>query len=714
MSIPAGALVAARFRSLRRVRRVLTHACAVLTALSTVATTATAQRTPAAGVGTDGPAVVERARALLRHAATVQAETPTEAIAHGTEALRLLGASRELDAHVSMRTLAHNVLASAYTTLGRYDSAATAAHLGRRLAERSGDRAGLAHAFTSLGALAQRRGDPARAVAHLDRALAIQRALGADSAVAASLNLLGFVHATDFADYDRGLAYQLESLRVRERLGGDPTGLATTLNSLGVVYQRLRQHDRALALFTRALSLYRDAGAEGRAAATLSNLGDLRLAGGDAAGALADHRASLALRRRVGDRWSLSLAHRNVGLTYLALGRTADAHVALAEAMRLGAGTGNRGLAARNLLALSAVERARGRPPAAERAADSALTLAGAMGSRELARRGWQALAQAQEAGGRLAAALASQRRFEAVSDSIFDERTSRRVASLEERVATERREREIERLRSAQALSALQAGQRATQRNAIALLALLLLTVGGAAYRRRARDARRAEAASLTDSLTGVRNRRYVRETIARELAAVRPPRAGRPERRAPGESALAFLLLDLDHFKQVNDGFGHGAGDRLLADLARLLESTCGASDEVVRWGGEEFLVVSRGTDHAGARQLAERIRAAVASHVTTLEDGRTLRVTCSIGFAIAPRAAGASAWGWEAVVALADHGTYAAKRLGRNAWVGYSAGQSELPPSSTTSPAVIEAWVADGRLRQEHSVGLPPLAA
>jgi predicted signal transduction protein with EAL and GGDEF domain len=97
-----------------------------------------------------------------------------------------------------------------------------------------------------------------------------------------------------------------------------------------------------------------------------------------------------------------------------------------------------------------------------------------------------------------------------------------------------------------------------------------------------------------------------------------------------------------------------------------------------------------------------------------VTTLDDGRTLRVTCSIGFAIAPRAAGAAAWGWEAAVALADHGTYAAKRLGRNAWVGYSTGASELPPVSSASPAVIEAWVADGRLRQEHSVGLPPLTA
>jgi diguanylate cyclase (GGDEF)-like protein len=433
-------------------------------------------------------------------------------------------------------------------------------------------------------------------------------------------------------------------------------------------------------------------------------MGDLCLEQGDAAGALSYHLQSLAVRETVGDRWALSLARRNLALAYLAMGRTADAHDEMTVAMRLGAGTGNRGLAARNLLALAAVERARGRPAAAERAADSARVVAAAMGSRELTRRAWQALAEAQEAGGRLAAALASQRRFKAVSDTIFDERTVRHVSSLEQRHAAERREHEIERLRSAQALSALQARQRATQRNAVAAAALLLLGAGAAAYRRRGRDARRAETLSLTDALTGLRNRRYVRETVARELA-----EAGR--RGATG--GLAFLLLDVDHFKQVNDGHGHVAGDRLLVDLARLLEATCQPSDVVVRWGGEEFLVVRRGTDHAGACALAERIRAAVAAHATLLEGGRTLRVTCSVGVAVTPRAAAGAAGGWESVVALADHGTYAAKRLGRDAWVGYSAA-GLLPAVATVTPELVQAWIADGRLREQHSGGAASRAA
>jgi diguanylate cyclase (GGDEF)-like protein len=659
------------------------------------------------------PAVPERARTLIRLASQEQSSAPAEAVAHADEALRLLGRAGDDSAVISARAAAHGLAAAAYTTLGRYDSAATAAEAGRALATRVGDREGLAQALTALGALAQRRGDPVRAVAHLSDALEHQRAIGADSAVAATLTLLGFIHTSDYAEYDRALALQLESLRIRERLQNDRPGLATTVNSLGVIYARLRQHDRAMELYRRALALHREAGAGGRAASTLTNMGDLLLEQGDPAGALRHHRESLALRRVVGDRWALSLAHRNIALTYLALGRLPDARAELDTAMRLGAGTGNQGLTVRNLLALASLERARGRPAAAERAAQQALDAANGMRARELVRRSWEALASAQEADGRPGDALASYRRFKAQSDSVFDEATARRVSSLEERYAAARQAREIERLTTAQAISALQASQRATQRNAVAGGALLLAAVGAAAYRRRVRDARHAQALSLTDPLTGARNRRYVREVVAREMAGVRTLRLGRRSRVVPPTQDTTFLLLDVDHFKQVNDGFGHVAGDRLLSDLARLLQTACGPEGVVVRWGGEEFLVVSHGPAEQAAT-LAERLRAAVAAHVTTLDDGRTLTVTCSIGFAVAPRPSDGPAWGWESVVALADHGTYAAKRLGRDAWVGYVPGERQPPAAvATLSPELIAGWVADGQLRREASNGAPDVA-
>jgi diguanylate cyclase (GGDEF)-like protein len=139
-------------------------------------------------------------------------------------------------------------------------------------------------------------------------------------------------------------------------------------------------------------------------------------------------------------------------------------------------------------------------------------------------------------------------------------------------------------------------------------------------------------------------------------------------------------FLLLDLDHFKSVNDTHGHAAGDAVLIQTAAVLRATFRAADYVVRWGGEEFLVVARFVDRREAPELAEKLRAAVASHGFRLADGTLLRRTCSIGFAAFPFSVSQPrAVGWEEVVDAADRGLYAAKRSGRNGWVGIEAGEA-----------------------------------
>jgi diguanylate cyclase (GGDEF)-like protein len=164
-------------------------------------------------------------------------------------------------------------------------------------------------------------------------------------------------------------------------------------------------------------------------------------------------------------------------------------------------------------------------------------------------------------------------------------------------------------------------------------------------------------EQASLTDPLTKLRNRRFLEQAIGADL-----------ELASRGHGDLIVLLADLDHFKSVNDTYGHAAGDAVLAELAQLMVHTFRTSDYIVRWGGEEFLIVVRFVDRSTASELAEKLRAAVAAHPFVLPDGTVLRRTCSIGFASWP--AGQS---WEGTVDLADAALYAAKRGGRNASVG-----------------------------------------
>ena len=129
---------------------------------------APAQAAPAAPAAVDPGTAVERARSLVRLATLAQMEQPARAVAQGTEALRLLPADR---ATTPTRVAAHAALATAYAALGRYDSASAHVEAGRGVAERAGDRAGIASMLTRLGTLEQRRGDPGRAVAHLADAL---------------------------------------------------------------------------------------------------------------------------------------------------------------------------------------------------------------------------------------------------------------------------------------------------------------------------------------------------------------------------------------------------------------------------------------------------------------------------------------------------------------------------------------------------------------
>lgn len=182
-------------------------------------------------------------------------------------------------------------------------------------------------------------------------------------------------------------------------------------------------------------------------------------------------------------------------------------------------------------------------------------------------------------------------------------------------------------------------------------------------------------ELTSVSDPLTGLRNRRFLTQNLEAQLAAsLRRAVDGAPT----ADTDTVFLMIDIDHFKRVNDEHGHAAGDAVLLQVAQRLQQTMRESDHVVRWGGEEFLAVARDTDRARAEELAERIRQAVRDEPFDLEGERELSLTCSIGFACVPFLPHEPrAVSWPDVVQLADIALLAAKRSGRDGWVGLSAG-------------------------------------
>lgn len=187
-------------------------------------------------------------------------------------------------------------------------------------------------------------------------------------------------------------------------------------------------------------------------------------------------------------------------------------------------------------------------------------------------------------------------------------------------------------------------------------------------------------EEVSLTDQLTGLRNRRFFLQHVESDVALCL---RGYDGGEAGADSDLVFYMVDLDHFKEVNDRHGHAAGDSVLVQMKDRLREVFRESDYLVRWGGEEFLVLARATDRSGAHVVAERIRQAVSSRDFVLPDGTPLARSCSIGFACYPfLPSHPRLMSWSQVVELADLGLYISKHSGRDAWTAVHATGAAQP--------------------------------
>jgi len=165
-------------------------------------------------------------------------------------------------------------------------------------------------------------------------------------------------------------------------------------------------------------------------------------------------------------------------------------------------------------------------------------------------------------------------------------------------------------------------------------------------------------EHETLTDPLTGIYNRRFMEQRLREEVSKARRY-----------HFKLAVLLLDLDHFKRVNDELGHQAGDQVLIEIGNLVNRELRDSDILARYGGEEFLVIAPNTAPSASKSLAERLRKRIESHtfLTAFNKARKLekQITVSIGVANF----GDSSNDEESLIQVADQNLYRAKHGGRN---------------------------------------------
>ncbi|MDN3543144.1 GGDEF domain-containing protein [Kinneretia asaccharophila] len=391
----------------------------------------------------------------------------------------------------------------------------------------------------------------------------------------------------------------------------------------GIAYAQDADPSHTQRAWEQALQYAREAGADGALALSLANYSDHHLRRGEYERALELASQALPLARREQALSIEVLALHNMGLAKIGLKRVAE-------------GT---------------------------RDVRQAITLDEQQGALAYAAEGWRELGQYLEKAGDWGGAIEAHHAYRRLIDQVLREDTRKTVLETQASYEAERRAKEIELLNHDNSLKAeriraheLEIKLWATLAACVLICAVLL----GMSYRR----IRRTNAAlassneslklqSERDPLTGLSNRRHFQAAIKR-LA------------DAGGLSGTVYLI-DIDHFKRINDQWGHAAGDSVLIEVARRLRSALREDDLVVRWGGEEFLIIVPSREAEGASTLAQRLLRLLALPVQ--HGAVAVPISASIGFASFPVAPHGLSLGWERAIDLVDTVMYMAKAHGRN---------------------------------------------
>jgi diguanylate cyclase (GGDEF)-like protein len=313
----------------------------------------------------------------------------------------------------------------------------------------------------------------------------------------------------------------------------------------------------------------------------------------------------------------------------------------------------------------------------------------------------------ALEAAGRLQPALHALRRWVSLSNEVTSAQREQIVAGLQEKMASKQRLQEIERLRLDNAARDAQLQLRAWRERAWAGGAAAVLLLAFGIWQKLARtravnsslrtDVARLSSESQHDVLTGGYNRRYGEALLQqlRDDASLGP---------ADPRTKVSLVLLDVDHFKRVNDTYGHAAGDAVLIEMTARLKAVLRDGDAVVRWGGEEFLLILPDADASVLQAIAKRALDAIGSLPFDLPQGAQLPVRASAGGVVWPSGGGTP---WTGQLALADAALYRAKAQGRNRAV-FAIADADVPDADLGE---LDDLLADGRVRLRSVEGMVP---
>lgn len=550
-------------------------------------------------------------------------------------------------------------IGTTYRYQARYTDALDYLYRALTLYQSLNDETGIAAQQLDIGIVLKELGQFEPALASLQSALKSLRLRNDQSSVSQCLSHIGDIYA-DMQQYTEAQTYLTDALEIAKQQGISQH-IAKAHSRLGGLFLIMQRYDDASLHLNKALALFDELEAPLDHDWTLTSLGQVELAMGDTQTGL--NTLNQALLRAQRNQFDSLLTHIHLAMAKAFI-QLKDYKTALLHV--------DKGLSSANT---------RDELNRQVEFLDLKVTV---LESQQL-----------------FQAALTALHQRNNVQKQILDESSALALSRMQSEIEIERQAQSIEMLRKNKAIELAEADQRNLRTtlflgSLVAVMLFIFLLWSRYVQRRRNAYLKREvrirtkeleekntqleeayhtlEQVSLRDPLTGLYNRHFLEAQLPGELNRSQYAFENSDDPLQQDNADLLVFLLDIDNFKRINDEYGHLAGDRFLVQFTKIIHQVFRQTDLLIRWGGEEFLVVCRNTNRHQMADLAERFREAVKHHVFNLPDNITLNATCSIGFCAFPlyRDA-ASKLDWQKTFAITDYCLYAAKLSGRDAWVG-----------------------------------------
>jgi diguanylate cyclase (GGDEF)-like protein len=462
----------------------------------------------------------------------------------------------------------------------------------------------------------------------LQAAATLARQSGDRMLMTIAFNSLAYLY-NQMREHEKGFDALKEAYRAAESIDS-PGRLATLKNTEYALAIDSGQTQRGLKALLAAVELERRIDAGPMIVTSLVNLSDCYLKLKDYRNALSYAQQALEQARLINKESSVATARMNIGQAYLAMGRLTEGKKSIEQSMAW-------------------YEKQGDKPELQDALAE---------------------YGEALEHAGDLSGALKAYHRERALSNELFEKRRQKAMVELQEKYEADKRQRQITLLRQENQVKSTEIDNRRLQQRVWWLLALVFALSAVIVYffYRKVRHANaqleeknlELKQQSARDPLTALYNRRHFQEFMRAQQEIAQPD--------ANDDTVSAIYLLDVDHFKHINDTYGHGAGDAVLREISDALREILRETDMIVRWGGEEFLAFLPSVPRSRLDEVARRLLTGIPARSIDYQ-GVQLSVNVSIGFAPFPLAPGGKPMSWERAVNLVDMALYLAKGHGRN---------------------------------------------